>query len=149
MRHGESEWNRERRFISWVDSPLTDQGVDEARAAGAVVRGMVFDLVYTSTLKRAIKTAWTVLEASDQCQVPVWPHWELNERFVGCLIGHTMESATAIYGQEKVRAWRVTADVPPDPLEPSSPYNPALDRKYDYLDRSLIPSTECLLDVKA
>jgi 2,3-bisphosphoglycerate-dependent phosphoglycerate mutase len=151
MRHGESLWNRERRFISWVDSPLTDRGVEEARAAGLAIAddGIKFDIVYTSMLKRAIKTAWTVLEASDQCPVPVSPDWRLNERFVGCLIGHTMESATELYGQDRMKDWRSTADIPPAPLDPSSPYNPALDPKYDFLDRNLLPSSECLLDVRA
>uniref|UniRef100_A0A6U2IZN2 Phosphoglycerate mutase n=1 Tax=Hemiselmis andersenii TaxID=464988 RepID=A0A6U2IZN2_HEMAN len=151
MRHGESEWNKERRFISWVDSPLTPNGVKEAVAAGVAVgeAGMVFDAVYTSFLSRAVKTAFVVLEESRQCHVPITPRWRLNERFVGCLVGHTMDSAMDMYGPDLMRDWRATADIPPDPIDPSSPHNPASEERYASLEGCTVPTTECLLDVKA
>ncbi len=110
IRHGESQWNKERRFVSWVDVPLTDKGCREAQAAGRAISeaGFKIDAMYTSFLKRAIKTAWHVLEECDSCHVHVHTRWQLNERFVGCLIGHTMDSALQEFGTERVRTWRTT-----------------------------------------
>ncbi len=118
LRHGQSVWNLENRFTGWVDVDLSEQGVDEARLAGSRLKdaGFTFDVVFTSVLKRAVKTAWQVLDVMDSTWVPVLPHWRLNERHYGGLQGLDKAETAAKYGDEQVKIWRRAYDVLPPEL---------------------------------
>jgi 2,3-bisphosphoglycerate-dependent phosphoglycerate mutase len=115
LRHGESVWNRENRFTGWTDVPLSEKGVEEAKNAGRLLRerGFTFDAAYTSVLKRAIKTLWIVMEEMDLMWIPVMRSWRLNERHYGALQGLNKSEATKELGEEQVKLWRRSYDVPP------------------------------------
>ncbi len=108
VRHGESTWNRENRFTGWVDVGLTEKGIWEAREAGrTLIRGgYSFDVVFTSVLKRAIKTLWVILEEMDLMWIPVYRSWRLNERHYGALQGLNKTETADRYGAEQVKLWR-------------------------------------------
>lgn len=148
LRHGESIWNKENRFTGWTDVPLSEKGLMEAHRAGALLagEGYSFDTAYTSTLKRAIKTLWIVLEEMDLMWIPVHRSWRLNERHYGALQGYNKAEMAAERGEEQVRLWRRSYDVPPPPLNEDDPRYPGHDRKYGSLDETEIPRTECLKD---
>jgi 2,3-bisphosphoglycerate-dependent phosphoglycerate mutase len=148
LRHGESQWNKENRFTGWKDVDLTDQGVEEARAAGRLLRsgGYDFDFIFTSVLKRAIRTLNLALEEMDRLWLPVEKDWRLNERHYGALQGLNKAETAARFGEEQVLVWRRSYDVPPPALEPSDERNPAGDVRYARLDPARIPLTECLKD---
>lgn len=118
VRHGESLWNQDNRFTGWVDIDLSDKGKQEARMAGRLLRdeGFVFDLAFTSVLKRAIRTLWIGLEEMDAMWVPVSTSWRLNERHYGALQGLNKTETAAKYGEEQVKIWRRSYDTPPPPL---------------------------------
>lgn len=151
VRHGESVWNKKNLFTGWTDVDLSAQGRQEARAAGKLLReeGFEFDLVYTSVLKRAIRTLWFVLDQLDQMWLPVHRHWRLNERHYGALQGLNKAKTAAKYGEEQVKIWRRAYDIPPPPLSGDDPRNAAFDRRYATLDRNEIPLTESLKDTVA
>jgi len=151
MRHGESIWNRENRFTGWTDVDLTDQGLDEARHAGRLLReaGFTFDLTYTSVLKRAIRTLWVTLDEMDLMWLPTVHDWRLNERHYGALQGLNKAETAAQYGDEQVLIWRRSYDTPPLPLAPSDPRASFNDPRYAALKRDQIPLTECLKDTVA
>lgn len=115
LRHGESQWNNENRFTGWVDIDLSDKGREEARKAGQLLKqeGFVFDVAYTSVLKRAIRTLWIALEQMDAMWVPVVTSWRLNERHYGGLQGLNKAETAAKYGEEQVKIWRRSYDTPP------------------------------------
>jgi 2,3-bisphosphoglycerate-dependent phosphoglycerate mutase len=148
LRHGESDWNRENRFTGWTDVDLSAQGLEEARAAGAVLRdsGYAFDLAYTSVLKRAIRTLNLALEALDELWIPVEKSWRLNERHYGALQGLNKAETAAKFGEAQVLAWRRSYDTPPPALEPADPRNAARDPRYTGV---AVPLTECLKDTVA
>jgi 2,3-bisphosphoglycerate-dependent phosphoglycerate mutase len=148
IRHGESDWNRENRFTGWTDVDLSDAGVAEARAAGRLLKeqGFTFDEAYVSVLKRAIRTLWIVLDEMDLMWLPVRHAWRLNERHYGALQGLNKSETAAKFGEDQVKVWRRSYDVPPPPLEPSDPRFPGLDRRYADLPPSDLPLTECLKD---
>ena len=148
IRHGQSTWNLENRFTGWWDVDVTEQGVAEARAAGALMRdkGLDFDLCFTSLQTRAIKTLNLALEEMQRLWLPVEKDWRLNERHYGGLTGLNKAETAAIHGEEQVRIWRRSFDVPPPPLEPGSAYDLASDRRYAGID---IPATESLKDTIA
>jgi len=148
LRHGESVWNKENRFTGWTDVDLTDAGIEEARAAGRILRekGFIFDVAFTSVLKRAIRTLWIVLDEMDQMWIPVKNSWRLNERMYGSLQGLNKADMAKEYGEEQVRIWRRSYDVAPGALEKGDPRDPALDPRYADLDDSQIPRTESLKD---
>jgi len=148
LRHGESTWNQENRFTGWTDVDLAAKGVDEARRAGRLLKedGFVFDVAYTSVLKRAIRTLWLVLEEMDLMWIPVHPHWRLNERHYGALQGLNKAETAAKFGDEQVLIWRRAYDVPPPALEPSDPRYPGKDPRYASLTPRELPFTECLKD---
>lgn len=148
LRHGESDWNRENRFTGWTDVDLSAQGVEEARAAGQVLKGSGygFDCAYTSVLKRAIRTLNLALEALDELWIPVEKHWRLNERHYGALQGLNKSEMAAKFGDAQVLAWRRSYDTPPPALEPGDPRNPARDARYAGI---AVPLTECLKDTVA
>jgi 2,3-bisphosphoglycerate-dependent phosphoglycerate mutase len=148
LRHGESTWNRENRFTGWTDVDLTEQGVAEARRAGRLLaeEGFVFDVAYTSVLKRAIRTLWIVLDELDQMWIPVHRSWRLNERHYGALQGLNKAETAKRYGDEQVLVWRRSYDTPPPILESGDERYPGSDPRYADLGEGEVPRTECLKD---
>jgi 2,3-bisphosphoglycerate-dependent phosphoglycerate mutase len=148
LRHGESTWNRENRFTGWTDVDLSDAGREEARRAGQLLKqeGFVFDVAYTSVLKRAIRTLWIVLDEIDQMWIPVYRSWRLNERHYGALQGLNKAETAARHGEAQTQLWRRSYDVPPSPLTPEDPRFPGRDPRYAKLTPQELPLTECLKD---
>ena len=151
LRHGESVWNKENRFTGWIDVGLSEKGVIEAKEAGRVLKeeGFVFDVAYTSVLKRAIKTLWLAQEEMDLMWIPVHHSWRLNERHYGALQGLNKAETAEKHGMDQVKIWRRSYDVPPPALTPDSPYYPDRDRRYAGVPKAELPLTECLKDVVA
>jgi 2,3-bisphosphoglycerate-dependent phosphoglycerate mutase len=151
LRHGESAWNRENRFTGWTDVDLSRHGVTEAHEGGRLLRedGFVFDLAYTSVLKRAIRTLWITLDELDQMWIPVVNRWRLNERHYGALQGLNKAETAAEFGEEQVRLWRRSYDVPPPRLEPSDERFPGRDPRYSELIDADLPRSESLKDTVA
>lgn len=151
LRHGESVWNQENRFTGWYDIGLTPKGLAEAEAAGKLLReqGFKFDLAYTSVLRRAIKTLWTVLEALDRMWIPVQHSWRLNERHYGALQGLDKAETAAKYGDEQVLIWRRSYDVPPPALSDTDERLAVGDPRYASIPVAELPRTECLKDTVA
>lgn len=151
IRHGESQWNKENRFTGWTDVDLTEQGEKEARAAGELLleEGFHFDLAYTSVLKRAIRTLFTVLDTMDSLWIPIVKDWRLNERHYGALQGLNKAETAAKYGEEQVKIWRRAYAIAPNPLEESDSRHARFDRRYSALNKDEIPDTECLKDTVA
>jgi len=145
IRHGQSQWNLENRFTGWWDVNLSEKGVAEAVAAGDLMkaRGFDFDVCFTSLLTRAIKTLDLALEAMDRLWLPVHKDWRLNERHYGGLTGFNKQQMREKVGDEQVKIWRRSFDIPPPPLESDSEYNVVADRRYQGVD---VPSTESLKD---
>ena len=148
LRHGESHWNRENRFTGWTDIDLSDKGVEEARTAGILLKqeGFVFDIAFTSVLKRAIRTLWITLDTLDLMWIPVIRSWRLNERHYGALQGLNKVETAAQHGEAQVHIWRRSYDVPPPPLAADDPRSPANDPRYADLAPQERPLTECLRD---
>ncbi len=148
IRHGESTWNLENRFTGWTDVGLTEKGMAEAVAAGKLLKqeGYSFDVAYTSVLKRAIKTLWTVLEEMDRLWIPVHHSWRLNERHYGALQGLNKSETAAKYGDDQVLVWRRAYDTPPPPLDADDPRMETTNPRYANLKASEFPRTECLKD---
>lgn len=151
LRHGESVWNKENRFTGWTDVDLTERGVQEARDAGRLLRkeGYSFDVAYTSVLKRAIKTLWLVLEEMDLMWIPIHNHWRLNERHYGALQGLNKAEITKQHGEEQVKVWRRSYDIPPPALDPGDSRSPQNDPRYASLKPQELPLTESLKDTVA
>lgn len=151
LRHGESTWNKENRFTGWTDVDLSAKGIDEARKAGEVLKkeGFVFDVAYTSVLKRAIRTLWIVLDGMDLMWIPVYNSWRLNERHYGALQGLNKSEMAKKYGEEQVLIWRRSYDIRPPALEKTDPRYSGTDPKYSDMDKKDIPFTECLKDTVA
>ena len=145
LRHGQSQWNLENRFTGWWDVDLSEKGIAEARAAGALLRdkGFDFDCCFTSVLTRAIRTLHLVLHEMDRLWLPVAKDWRLNERHYGGLTGFNKQEMRDKVGDEQVKIWRRSFDVPPPPLEPESEYNVGRDRRYSAI---AVPDTESLKD---
>jgi len=148
LRHGESDWNRENRFTGWTDVDLSQKGVEEARAAGRLLKsgGYAFDLAFTSLLKRAIRTLWLALDELDRMWVPEVKDWRLNERHYGALQGLSKSEMAAKFGEQQVLAWRRSYDTPPPALAPEDPRSEARDPRYAGI---AVPRTECLKDTVA
>ena len=151
MRHGQSQWNLENRFTGWTDVDLTDQGREEARKAGELLKaeGYTFDLAFTSVLKRAIRTLWITLDGLDLMWIPVVHSWRLNERHYGALQGLNKAETAQKFGEKQVLIWRRSYATPPDPLPAGDPRHPAGDPRYAALRPEEIPATECLKDTVA
>ncbi len=151
IRHGQSEWNKENRFTGWTDVDLSEQGIEEARKAGEILKreGFEFDVAFTSVLKRAIATLWIVLEETDFMWIPVHNFWRLNERHYGALQGLNKAEMAEKYGDKQVHIWRRSFDVPPPSLERNDSRWPGHDSRYRYLDKKDIPLTESLKDTIA
>jgi 2,3-bisphosphoglycerate-dependent phosphoglycerate mutase len=148
LRHGESTWNRENRFTGWTDVDLTDKGVEEARAAGQLMleAGHMFDVAYTSVLKRAIRTLWLSLDEMDLMWIPVHKTWQLNERHYGALQGLNKLETVQRHGEEQVKIWRRSYDIRPPALAADDPRAAYHDPRYASLARGEVPLTECLKD---
>ena len=148
LRHGESTWNKENRFTGWTDVDLSEKGMEEARTAGKVMKneGFQFDVAYVSVLKRALRTLWLALEEMDQLWIPWIKTWRLNERHYGALQGLNKAETAALHGEEKVKIWRRSYDIPPPPLEEKDPRYPGNQAIYKDMDKKDIPLTECLKD---
>ena len=148
LRHGESGWNRENRFTGWTDVDLSAQGVEEAHAAGRLLKvgNYAFDVAHTSLLKRAIRTLNLALEELDQQWLPVMKDWRLNERHYGALQGLNKAETAAKFGEAQVLVWRRSYDTPPPPLTGDDPRYEARDPRYAGVK---VPKTECLKDTVA
>jgi len=151
IRHGESTWNLENRFTGWTDVPLTDTGIEQAKAAGRLLKaeGWDFDLCYTSVLKRATHTLWHCLDEMDRTWLPVSHSWRLNERHYGGLQGLNKAETAKKFGDEQVLLWRRSYDIPPPPLEPGDPRSERGDIRYANVPPAQMPLTECLKDTVA
>lgn len=152
IRHGESEWNKKNLFCGWTDVDISEKGFEEAKAAGELLKkeGFSFDLCYTSILKRAIHTAYTVLDEMDLTWIPVIKDYRLNERHYGALQGLNKSETTDKYGESQVHLWRRSYDVRPPALEENDERNPAKQLPYQTLkDKVELPLTECLKDTVA
>ena len=148
LRHGQSQWNLENRFTGWWDVDLSEKGVEEARAAGRLLRerGFDFDCCFTSVLTRAIRTLNLVLHEMDRLWLPVEKSWRLNERHYGGLTGLNKQETIDKVGAGQVKIWRRSYDVPPPPLPDDSPYEVRSDRRYSGVE---VPRTESLKDTVA
>lgn len=150
LRHGQSTWNRDNRFIGWTDTPLTDDGVLEARVAGQMLfqSGIRFDEAHTSLLRRCIRTTNLVLMELGQEYIPLYKNWRLNERNYGALVGQNKKEAVEVFGAKQVKLWRRSYDNPPPPMPYDHPYHPARDPRYRMM-KEHIPCSESLKDTLA
>lgn len=148
LRHGESVWNKENRFTGWTDVDLSEKGIEEAKKAGQILKkeGFAFDVAFTSVLKRAIRTLWMVQDEMDLMWIPVHHSWRLNERHYGALQGLNKAETAEKFGEEQVRIWRRSYDVPPPPLDSTDPRYSVNDPRYNDLHEHELPLTECLKD---
>ncbi len=139
IRHGQSEWNKQNLFTGWVDVPLSEQGLSEAKQAGEILKknNYEFTFAYTSQLKRAIKTLWLTLEESDQMNIPVIKNWQLNERHYGGLQGKNKKETADEFGEEQVKIWRRSFSTPPPESEPE-------DVPAEYKGLEVVPRGESL-----
>ena len=151
IRHGESTWNKENRFTGWVDVPLSEKGLEEAKAAGQALKkaGFGFDLAFTSVLRRAITTLWNVMDQMDLLWIPVQKNWRLNERHYGSLQGLNKAETAAKHGEDQVKIWRRSYDIPPPALSLDDPRHPRFDPRYADLDPAQLPAAESLKDTLA
>lgn len=148
VRHGESQWNKENKFTGWTDVDLTDKGAQEAKHAGKVLKGkgFVFDIAFTSVLKRAIKTLWFILDELDLQWIPIHKSWKLNERHYGALQGLNKAETAAKHGEEQVHIWRRSYDIPPPQLSADDERYPGNDLRYADICKEDIPLVETLKD---
>ena len=148
LRHGRSDWNDRNLFTGWVDSDLSERGIDEAKRAGELMleAGIRPDVVHTSVLVRAIRTAWLAQDVMQMTWLPVQRSWRLNERHYGALQGLNKKETTDKYGADQVKIWRRSYDVPPPPIEPGSEFDVSNDPRYRDVPRELLPGAECLKD---
>jgi 2,3-bisphosphoglycerate-dependent phosphoglycerate mutase len=149
LRHGESEWNAKNLFTGWVDVDLTAKGEAEARRGGELMReeGLLPDVVHTSVLRRAIRTANVALDAADRHWIAVHRSWRLNERHYGALQGKNKKQTLEEFGEEQFMLWRRSYDTPPPPLGDDDEWSQVGDPRYATLPPELMPRTECLKDV--
>ncbi|HEY3276657.1 MAG TPA: 2,3-diphosphoglycerate-dependent phosphoglycerate mutase [Syntrophorhabdaceae bacterium] len=148
LRHGESTWNKENRFTGWTDVGLSEKGREEAVQAGRVLlkEGFVFDMAFTSVLKRAIKTLWLALEEMDLMWIPIWHSWRLNERHYGALQGLNKAETAEKHGMDQVKIWRRSYDIRPPALTEDDERYPGKDPRYTHLKPEETPRTEALKD---
>jgi 2,3-bisphosphoglycerate-dependent phosphoglycerate mutase len=148
LRHGRSDWNDRNLFTGWVDADLSERGVDEARRAGELMleAGLRPDVVHTSVLVRAIRTAWIALDAMDMTWLPVRRSWRLNERHYGDLQGKDKKATAEEFGSDQVKIWRRSYDIRPPDIKAGSEFDVADDPRYRDLAPHVIPRAECLKD---
>lgn len=148
LRNGESEWNRENLFAGWTDVDLSDRGIKEGKEAGRTLRkyGIIFDVAFTSVLKRSIRTLWLLLDEMNLMWIPVHRDWRLNERHYGALQGMNKADETNKFGKTQVKLWQRSYEIRPPALEIDDPRHPRHDIRYKELLQGEIPDTECLKD---
>jgi 2,3-bisphosphoglycerate-dependent phosphoglycerate mutase len=148
LRHGQSIFNQEGRFTGWMDIDLTKKGREEASQAGQLMKNcrLDFDIVFTSVLKRAIRTAWIVLDEMDRMWIPILPCWRLNERSYGILEGERKSDMDCIYGPSQVHLWRRSFSERPPALSKDDRRFSGRDDRYQDIEESLLPRTESLQD---
>lgn len=146
VRHGESTWNDENRFTGWYDCPLSEKGLQEANDGAKLLKeaGYTFDVAYTSTLKRAIKTLWIILEEMNLMYIPIVNTYRLNERHYGGLQGLNKQETVDKHGKDQVLIWRRSYDIPPPELDESSEHYPGNDPMYADVPKEELPKTESL-----
>ena len=151
LRHGESTWNKENRFTGWTDVDLSERGRAEAQEAGRLLRdaGFVFDVAYTSLLKRAIHTLWITLDVLESTSIAEENNWRLNERHYGALQGLNKAETAATHGEAQTKIWRRSYDIPPPPVGCDDPRHPSHDPRYAYVVPTTVPFTESLKDTVA
>jgi 2,3-bisphosphoglycerate-dependent phosphoglycerate mutase len=151
VRHGQSTWNLENLFTGWTDVDLTPKGCEEARQAGRELKreALVPDVVFTSVLKRAIRTQWLMLDELDLLWLPVERHWRLNERHYGALQGLNKAQTVKLHGEAQVQIWRRSYDIPPPPLGLDDERHPRFDPRYRDVAAADLPATESLKDTLA
>jgi len=149
LRHGESDWNARNLFTGWVDVDLTARGEEEARRGGELLagHGLAPDVLHTSVLRRAIRTAELALAACDRLWIPVTRSWRINERHYGALQGRNKRQVRERFGDEQFMIWRRSYDTPPPPLADDAEWSQVGDPRYAALPPELLPRTECLKDV--
>jgi 2,3-bisphosphoglycerate-dependent phosphoglycerate mutase len=148
LRHGESLWNKENRFTGWTDIDLSEKGYEEAKESGLMLKneGYDFDIVYTSYLKRAIRTMWLALDEMDRMWLPIKKSWRLNERHYGALQGLNKAEIAKKEGEEQVHLWRRSYDIRPPALTKDDPRYPGKEAMYRNMNEKDIPLVECLKD---
>ncbi|HVK62107.1 MAG TPA: 2,3-diphosphoglycerate-dependent phosphoglycerate mutase [Bdellovibrionales bacterium] len=146
LRHGESVWNKENRFTGWTDVDLSEKGVEEAKAGAQLLKdaGFTFDVAHTSVLKRAIKTLWLTLDGLDLDWIPTKKSWRLNERHYGGLQWLDKAETAAKHGDDQVKIWRRSYDIPPPNLEANDPRNAKFDPRYKDVPQNELPMAEAL-----
>lgn len=146
VRHGQSDWNLQNRFTGWKDVDLSPKGIEEAKAAGALLKekGYSFDHAFSSYQTRAIRTCLTILDELDELWIPMTKSWKLNERHYGALQGLNKSETVEKHGEEQVHIWRRSYDITPPPLEENDERHAKFDPRYKDLDPSDIPATESL-----
>jgi len=151
LRHGESKWNKENRFTGWTDVDLTRKGTQEAKLAGDTLKqeGYVFDVAFTSVLKRAIRTLWITLDRMDLMWIPIYNSWRLNERHYGALQGLNKAQTAKKFGEEQVLIWRRSYDIPPPELKKTDKRYPGNESRYKDMDEKDLPLTESLKETVA
>jgi 2,3-bisphosphoglycerate-dependent phosphoglycerate mutase len=151
VRHGQSTWNVENLFTGWYDCDLSELGLKEAALAGQEITraGLEPKIAFTSVLKRAIRTLWLILDATDRMWLPVERSWRLNERHYGALQGLNKAQTVAQHGEAQVKIWRRSYDIPPPPLAADDPRQPRFDKRYADLDPRMLPASESLKDTLA
>jgi 2,3-bisphosphoglycerate-dependent phosphoglycerate mutase len=151
LRHGESDWNKQNRFTGWTDVDLTEKGIEEAKISGQLMKeaGFIFDIAFTSVLKRAIRTLWLALDEMDLMWIPVFNTWRLNERHYGALQGLNKAETSAKFGDAQVHIWRRSYDIQPPALAVDDERYPGNDPRYATLTAEELPLTECLKDTVA
>jgi 2,3-bisphosphoglycerate-dependent phosphoglycerate mutase len=151
LRHGESDWNKQNRFTGWTDVDLTEKGIEEAIISGQLMKeaGFIFDIAFTSVLKRAIRTLWLALDEMDLMWIPVFNTWRLNERHYGALQGLNKAETSAKFGDAQVHIWRRSYDIQPPALAVDDERYPGNDPRYATLTAEELPLTECLKDTVA
>jgi len=149
LRHGESDWNAKNLFTGWVDVDLTERGRAEAQTGGELIDGrdLLPDVLHTSVLRRAIRTAEISLHAAERSWIPVRRSWRLNERHYGALQGKDKKQTLAEFGEEQFMLWRRSYDTPPPPIADDDEFSQVGDPRYADLPPEIMPRTECLADV--
>ncbi len=145
IRHGQSQWNLENRFTGWVDVDITEKGLAEAHKAGQLLKetGVDFSACFTSVPKRAIRTLWVALDEMDRMWLPVTRAWQLNERHYGALTGLNKAETAKKHGDDQVKIWRRSYDVPPPPMEKGGEFDLSNDPRYKLYGCD-VPATESL-----
>lgn len=146
VRHGQSTWNLDNKFTGWKDVDLTPQGLSEARRAAQQLseQNLQFDIAFTSVLKRAVRTLWTILDQMDAMHIDVVRSYRLNERHYGDLQGLNKAETATKHGDEQVKIWRRSFDIPPPKMEDDDQRLPKFDPRYKYIDQNLLPNGESL-----